>query len=410
MEVIYIALKDTYQSFKNLFMIVFAFGIPLMLGGFYFLVFGGASDGQDSFSIPQTNIAIVNLDEGYQYLNTPMGNLLFDTFNAESMPEGLAVTQIGAEQEARQALLDDTYDVVLVIPPSFSADLFDTESVADIAVLAIPGENATGVNIVKSITRQLVTGLESSFAVSSIAYEEAYQNNLNAPLTTTEEGFEPSAQAIQITMESVLPEEETESIRQTMMKPALGGMMIFFGFFTGCAVAAMILEEEKQNTLQRLFTAPFSRKKVINGKFLSTFLVLIIQIALLLLISWLLFGLRWGSFWLQAAFTLLTAAISASFGIFLLSFLKDPKSAGMIYSGINTAVGMIAISSTFAGRSDVLPFSLFTPHAWPLRMIYQMQNGYSPQILVTMGGILLWSIVFFTIGVWNFNRRYVKEA
>lgn len=410
MEVIYIALKDTYQSFKNLFLIAFAFGIPLMLGGFYFLVFGNVSDGQDNFTIPATTIAIVNLDAGYEYIETPMGNLFYDTFTSASMPEGFQVAELSTEAQARQALLADEIDVALVIPSTFTADLFDTEQVADIEVLAVPGENTTGVNIVKSITRQLTTGLESSFMVSAITYEEAYQNNLTLPQFSTED-YESSTQAlVTINMVSVLPEEETESLRQIIMKPTLGGMMIFFAFFTGCSIAAMILEEEKLNTLQRMFTAPFSRRKVIMGKFLSTFVVVAIQVALLLLISRLLFGLRWGPLWLQATFALLTAAISSAFGIFLLSFLKDPKSAGMIYSGINTTVGMVAISSTFSARSDVLPFSLFAPHAWPLRMVYQMQNGYSPAMLMTMGGILLWSLVFFVIGIWNFNRRYLKEA
>lgn len=410
MEVIFIALKDTYQSLKSLFLLAFAFGIPLLLGGFYFVVFGGVSDGQDNFTIPETVIGVVNLDEGFEFIEQPMGNLFLDTFSADSMPEGLNPIEFTTEKQARQALLNDELDVALLIPPSFTADLFDLERVADIEVLAVQGENMTGVNIVKSITRQLVTGLESSFAASTISFEEAAQNNLEQPQITTEE-YEQSASAlVSIDMASVVPEEKTESLRQIIMKPTLGGMMIFFGFFTGCAVAAMILEEEKLNTLQRLFTAPFSRKKVMGGKFLSTFLVLVIQIALLLIITWLIFGLQWGPVWLQAIFVLLTAALASTFGLFLLSFLKDPKSAGMIYSGINTAIGMLAISSTFTYREDVLPFSLFAPHAWPLRMIYQMQNGFSNEILITMGVILLWSLVFFIIGVWNFNRRYLKEA
>ena len=410
MEAIFIALKDTYQSFKSMFMIAFAFGIPLMLGGFYFLVFGGATDGQDNFALPETNIAIVNLDEGFEFIEAPMGDLFFDTFNSEEMAEGLLVSEAESEEDVREALLNDEIDVALVIPASFTADLFNTETVADIDVLAIQGENTTGVNIVKSISRQLVTGLESSFSASAITYEEAFKNNLTPPQSSDFDYDETAAQVIQITMESVVPEEETESLRQIIMKPTLGGMMIFFGFFTGCSVASTILEEEKQNTLQRMFTAPFSRQRVITGKFLSTFVVLVIQITLLLLISRLLFGLQWGSIVIQALFTLMTATIASTFGLFLLSFLKDPKSSGMIFSGVNTAVGMLAISSTFSYREDVLPFSLFAPHAWPLRMIYQMQNGFSNELFITMGVILLWSIGFFAIALWNYNRRYMKEA
>ena len=410
MEIIFIALKDTYQSYKNLFLLMFAFGIPLLLGGFYYLVFGNVSDGQDNFAIPQTNIAIINLDEGDPLLDSPMGNIFFEVFTSEDMPSGLHVTQFSSEAYARQALLEGDLHIALVIPASFSADLFNTETATHLEVLAVPGENATGVNIVNSITRQLATGLEASFTSSIIIYEEAFQNNLAPPLLPADGQTGNTSDLVTIEMVSVLPEEQTESLRQIIMKPTLGGMMIFFGFFTGCSVVATILDEERQNTLQRLFMAPFSRRKVIGGKFIATFFVLVIQITLLLLLSRFLFGLRWGPFWLQAAFTLLTATISAAFGIFMLSFLKDPKTAGMIYSGINTAVGMVAISSTFSARSDVLPFALFAPHAWPLRMVYQMQNGFSQTMLFTMAGILIWSTGLFLIGLWNFNRRYLKET
>lgn len=410
MEIIYIALKDTYQSFKSLFMIAFAFGIPLLLGGFYFFVFGNVSDGESDFTLPETKIAIVNLDEGFEFLESPMGNLIIDTFSSESMPDGLTSVRVPSSDGIQQALLEDQYDVALVIPKSFSADLFDTEAVADVEIFAIQGENTTGVNIVKAITQQLVTGLESSFSASAISYEEAYKNGLTPPVITTDDYESNTNTLVSVVIESVVPAEETESLRQIIMKPTLGGMMIFFSFFTGCSVAATILEEERHNTLQRMFMAPFSRRKVIAGKFLSTWLVVAIQVALLLLITRLLFGLRWGPIWIQAAFTILTASLASSFGIFLLSFLKDPKSAGMIYSGINTAVGMLAISSTFTQREDVLPFALVTPHAWSLRMIYQMQNNFSSEMLLTMGVMLLWSIAFFLLGLWIFNRRYIKEA
>jgi ABC-2 type transport system permease protein len=410
MEAIFIALKDTYQSYKNWFLIMFAFGIPLLLGGFYYLVFGNVSDAQDNFNIPQTNIGIINLDEGDPLLDAAMGDLFYEVLTSEDMPPGLFVTEFASQAEARQALLEGDLTIALVIPASFSADLLNTETVTRLEVLSVPGENVTGVNIVKSITRQLATSLEAGFTSAMIVYEEALQHNLTPPQFTADGFSEGANNLITIDMISVLPEEQTETLRQIIMKPTLGGMMIFFGFFTASAVVATILDEERQNTLQRLFMAPFSRRKVIAGKFLATFLVLVIQFSLLLLISRLLFGLRWGPFWLQAAFTLLTAAISSAFGIFMLSFLKDAKTAGMIYSGVNTAVGMIAISSTFAGRTDVLPFSLFTPHAWPLRMIYQMQNGFSQSMLLTMAGILLWSIALFSVGMWNFGRRYLKET
>ena len=49
----------------------------------------------------------------------------------------------------------------------------------------------------------------------------------------------------------------------------MGGMTIFYAFFTGTSTAQTILREDEDGTLPRLFTTPTSQATVLGGKFLA---------------------------------------------------------------------------------------------------------------------------------------------
>ena len=58
-----IALKDMTRSFRSTFAVVFMFGVPLLVTGMFYFMFGNiASDGE--FNLPKTKVVIANLDEG----------------------------------------------------------------------------------------------------------------------------------------------------------------------------------------------------------------------------------------------------------------------------------------------------------------------------------------------------------
>jgi len=58
MKVLDIALKDLVRSFRNMFFLMFALGMPLLMTGIFYFAFGGlASD--DGFDVPQTSVQVV---------------------------------------------------------------------------------------------------------------------------------------------------------------------------------------------------------------------------------------------------------------------------------------------------------------------------------------------------------------
>jgi ABC-type transport system involved in multi-copper enzyme maturation permease subunit len=69
-------------------------------------------------------------------------------------------------------------------------------------------------------------------------------------------------------------------------------------------------------------------------------------------------------------------------------------------------IGIFAMNSPTAQRL-ANSVSLLVPQGWAVRGLLQSVNGQPvADVLFSMLVMLAWSAVFFTIGIWRFNRRY----
>jgi len=192
----------------------------------------------------------------------------------------------------------------------------------------------------------------------------------------------------------------------------MGGMMIFYAFFTGASTAQSILKEDEERTLPRLFTTPTSQATILTGKLLSVFLMVAVQVTTLLVAASLIFKIHWGntpSILLMAIGIVISAS---SFGIFVNSFLKSTKQSGVLFGGVLTVTGMLGLISVFTMSSPTTTLmsntvSLLVPQGWAVRGLTQSMNGDPLSgLLVNTLVLLVWSAAFFVVGVWRFNRRY----
>ena len=64
MKVLDIAIKDMTRSFRSTFALVFMFGVPLLMTGMFYFMFGGVGKSDQGFSVPVTKVVVANLDQG----------------------------------------------------------------------------------------------------------------------------------------------------------------------------------------------------------------------------------------------------------------------------------------------------------------------------------------------------------
>jgi ABC-2 type transport system permease protein len=433
MKVIDIVAKDMKRFFRSGMGLVFMFGVPLLVTGMFYFMFGNIAQ-QDDFSLPSTKVVIANMDRGgpkfeVSTRNIPgslsadtMGELVVGLLSSEEMADLLEVSEAASPEQARAAVDSQQAQVAIIIPEDFSQQFADVYGTASIQFYQDP-TLTIGPSIVKSILSQFMDGMAGVKIAVNVAIGDGetanfarvgpvVQEYLNTSLVQDDD---PEAALLEVRLprgSRVDPEEESRNVLLGIVGPIMGGMMIFYAFYTGTAIGESILREEEERTLPRLFTTPTLQAAILGGKFLGVFLTVLAQVVVLILASAAIFGIRWGE---TLSIVLAAAGIvcaASAFGIFINSMLKSTRQGGIVFGGILTVTGMIGMIGIFAmgsptGQMLSNSVSLLVPQGWAVRGLLQSMNQQPiGEIALTLAVLMAWSAVFFLLGVWRFNKRY----
>jgi len=430
MQAFDIALKDVRHSFTSLFGLVFMFAVPLLIVGLFTVAFGGTvTSKQRTFSIPVTKVVLANLDIGDQATDldpsdadpsTTAGDILTHLLVSEDLKNLTAVTTVTSAKAARDAVDSRTADVAVIIPEAFTKTCL--EGVPGGAVEIYQDPTLTlGPGIVRAIIGQFVDEFTSV---------RIMQSTVTASLAPA--GITPSpdkvAQAVRRFVEETMAaqatfgslkvqappakQQKSASLLATILGVYMAAMMVFYVYYTGTAGAESILLEQEQGTLQRLFTTRTAPVIVMQGKMLAILVTTALQMLVLMLVSALVLGIRWGGLVPIMIALVPTALCASAFGIFLMSFLKTTRQAGVVFGGVVTATGMLALASVFTMNVPSAAqlgqrAALFVPQGWSLLAFRQAMDGAPLGRLLTSAAVLLaWTAVMFLVGRARMARRF----
>ena len=433
MKALDIALKDVTRSFRSAFAVIFMFGIPLLVTGMFYFMFGNIASGGE-FNLPKTKVVIANLDEGgpkfqVSTKNIPgsrdadtMGELVVAGLQSEEMADLIEVSFARGAEAARAAVDRQEAQVAIIIPADFSRQFADLDGKAVIEFYQDP-TLTIGPGIIRLILNRFMDGMSGVKIAVNVFLDEAdtqayalagqvVRQYLDISLAQTENLEEVLLDVRAPASAPANDSAESPNLLLRIVSPIMGGMLVFYAFFTGTSTAQSILKEEEERTLPRLFTTPTPQATILSGKFLAVFLTVLVQVVVLLVAARLIFGIQWGDF-LPAALTAVGTVFSASsFGIFVNSFLKNTRQGGVLFGGVLTMTGMIGMIGIFAMNSPAAArlgdtVSLLVPQGWAVHGLLQAMNGQPvTSVLTTALVMLAWSATFFAIGVWRFNKRY----
>lgn len=433
MKALDIALKDMTRSFRSLFAVIFMFVIPLLVTGMFYFMFGNVAE-NGGFNLPQTKVVVANLDEGgpkfrFKPKDLPnardaktMGDLIVQILESDELADLVELSPAPDAASARAAVDSQAAQVALIVPADFSRQFADQDGEAVIEFYQDP-TLTMGPAIMRAFLNRFTDGMSGVKIAVDILQDEAdpahyylagqvVEQYLEISLALSED---LSGDLLAVRAPFSAPQDEPEGDNDfllSMISRIMGGMMIFYAFFTGASSAESILKEDEEHTLQRLFTTPTSQTAILGGKLLSVFLTVCVQVIVLLLAANLIFGVQWGD-WPAVSLMALGIILSASsFGILLNSFLKTTKQGGIIFGGVLTVTGMLGLISVFTMNSPITKrmsetVSLLVPQGWAVRGLTQAMNGEPlTSVLINTLVITALSVVFFIVGVWRFNRRY----
>jgi ABC-type Na+ efflux pump permease subunit len=432
-----IAFKDLTQSFRSLFAVVFMFGIPILVTAMFYFMLGSGGDDQEGMSLAPTAVQLVNLDqgspsfmkgmseqtgsmpEGMNYTEADnMGEVLIAILHSPDFAELISLTVVADEAAARAAVDEQQAGVAVIIPENFTAALIESNSRAVVGIYQDPALTV-GPTIVRAILAQMIEIFSGAKIGLGVVFEQLNQADVtvdDAALDSITRQYIQEAMGGQtslLTLDVRTPAGESVGNQSiNYMAIILSSMMVFFGFFTGASTAESILREDERGTLSRLFTTPTRAGTILSGKLIAVALTLVVQVIFLMLFGWLVFRIDWGDLLPAFLSGLGLVTIAGTFGVFVVSWLKNTRQSSVVFGGVLTITGMLGVIHMFTmGAPNANPLadkiSLLVPQGWAMRLLRIAMDG-TPlvELLPWFGGVLVWSVAFFIIGNLRLQRRF----
>jgi len=417
MKAYQLALKDMKQAFRSLFALAFMFLIPILITTLFSIMFNGGRDEdqvEPAFQLSVIPIQLVNQDQGQ------MGVLLADILSSEALSDFLDVTQAGDEVSARQAVDKQDAQVAVIIPADFSAALTTSGLQTEVELYQDP-TLSIGPGIVETIINQFMISFTGSQIMLDVADTQFSARGVPLPQEQVQYLIGEYTRAVQsmdgesVVFSSQTPAGDVQPANAGMtgaLGVIMGGMTIFYTFFTGTYASNSILKEEEEGTLARLFSTATPHTTILAGKLLAAAMMIAVQLSVLLLFGWLVFNVSWGSLALLVLFVLATTFGAATFGLFAISLAKDRRQAGAINGAGVTVTGMLGMADLFmmsspAPNQTLKALSLLVPQGWANQGLLAISDAQPVgDILLYLGGLLAWSAVMFYVGFRRFKNRF----
>ena len=134
-----IALKDLTRSFRSAFAVIFMFGVPLLVTGMFYFMFGNTAQ-SGGFDLPRTKVVIANMDAGGpKFQINPkhipggrkagtMGDLIVSILESDDMVDLIEVTFAADPRSARASVDNQEAQVAIIIPSDFSKQFADVRN------------------------------------------------------------------------------------------------------------------------------------------------------------------------------------------------------------------------------------------------------------------------------------------
>ncbi len=387
----------------------------LIIGGPLVLTLGlglvtGSFSATDNSGISQIQVLVVNEDEG------ALGEALLETMTSDDLASLLAVQTSTNLATAREAAQAGDVATAIWIPAGFSAGMLPnpetgaTSSADPIILYADPGRPISG-GVVESVVNQFTNGVTLDVVAVQIAM--ANLAPAVAPDRLPELG-QTLQSAVSATPRETAPlnlvtgaeaNEETSFDPLAYFAPA---MAMLFLMYTVTLGARSFLEERNRKTLARIMATPIRPSQVIGGKVLGIFLSGFAQVGFLILLSALMFGLRWGS---PAGVVLIIAAAALAatgWGVLVSTLATTPGQVSAI--GTTLMLGFGILGGSFVPLSESGPvldaLSKLTPNAWALDGFTALaEGGGLATIVPIVGALLVMAVVLFALSAFIFRQR-----
>jgi ABC-2 type transport system permease protein len=337
---------------------------------------------------------VVNEDKGTRAATVVQQLAEMKVFQVETQWESQPLTR----QKAEQLIRNGKRTYALIFPSDFTQVLEQGQEVRGLrttrAFLIV--EPAASSQFVEPVMGTLQSLIERSRAMAMIP-----AGHLDSSASRGDRG--PSVMLERIAPTGMQAKKKPDAFQQNVP-----GYTIYGIFWIVSLLGLSVLREKREGTFRRLLLAPMPRAVLLAGKLLPYYLINVVQIAIMLGVSSLLFKMSLGNSPVALVVVSLAAAATATgLGIMVAALARTEAQIGSLT--ILILLTLSTVGGCFIPRF-IMPawlrtIGLVTPHAWALEA-YQdlLVRGYGLfEILPKVGILAAFAAVFFAIGVWRFR-------
>ena len=414
-KIIALTWKDLKIFLKDRGGVILIFVQPFM---FILIITYALSDVFSAGNHP-VHILAVNQDTGTQA--AALLDQLEDmkAFSVETSWEGDDLTL----QKVERLIIEGKRTFAVIFPPNFSIVLeqgLGTRERLTTKVLLIVDPNTTNqiaepvLGTIQGLleravyTAMMPKGLEGLFTHLGDSTSATKSGNLTTGLEEKGERWRVEKQEPAVTVERIAPTGMHVKKLPDVYQQNVPGYTIYGIFWIVNLLAVSVLREKREGTFRRLLVAPMSRTIMLIGKWMPYYLINIIQIAIMLGVSSLLFKMSLGHS-VGGLIIVSLAAAAAATGLGVLVATLAHTEAQISGLTVLLLLTLSVLGGCFIPRF-IMPEWLrtigqITPHAWALDA-YQdlLVRGYNFwEVLPKVGVLGAFAVIFFGIGVWRFR-------
>lgn len=388
-----------------------ALGILLAMPALLILILGSAFGGFSGESNAGIRVAIVDLSRGASTAagaDAPPSDVLVRALTTTDRLEGLfEIVELPSERIARALIRDGDLVAALVIPSGFDAAV-SAGTATNLVVLKDPGSETSA-----AIWESVVDSLATQLSAASVSVQTVMQTvSRGNPAAMASGGGALVAQAVEaVTADDALDGVEVvDSEAQTTDLSALDyvgiSMVAMFLMFGSMFGAFSTIAEKREQTMNRMLSAPTPRWAVVLGKMLSVFVLGMAQFAVLYVFTRFAFGVWWGES-IMATTAVAAAEMFAVTGLATLiaAFAKSERAVGGIGPLVVQVQALIggAFFPVQALPEWLQPIRYLSVIGWTMEAWLDIQRS-GAGLLDVMGPItalVMIALVLFGVGVWR---------
>ncbi len=295
-----IAFKDIKIFFSDRRGLLMAFVVPIALITLFAFAFGGAGRGDEKPEPRQ--LVIADLDQSNE------SKMLISSL--DSLEEFVVKTTTA--DSATELVLKGKRAAVLLIHQGFG----DSVNKQGTPVLEIRSDEGEGPEV--AILTGALFGRLNEY-VGRMKMGTLYKRSGDPPPQGILYNPQP-APNLELKQTSVIKQKENSA----GLVHAVAGTAIMMLLFSVTAMGMGMLDEKAEGTLKKLIVSPINPSSILFGKMISVNIISMMQLAVMFIFGWLVFGLDVPSHVPALLIMIFCTAYScSSFGVFLVSFAKS---------------------------------------------------------------------------------------